>query len=158
MGKVENNLKTRKEQEDEEETDDVGGDVGGGSAACGSDGSRGRYHLDLHRQRRGGGRWRFVWFASGFRFDYRRDNNTVNSGRLSCDEHRVLCVLRLQRADVNGDGVLTKADAQLLTKLKNGTGKWNVDQLKTGDFNGNGKLDNADYQALRDLLKERGVL
>ena len=60
--------------------------------------------------------------------------------------------------DVNGDGVLTKADAQLLAMLKNGNGKWNADELKAGDFNGNGKLDNADYQALRALLKDMGVL
>ena len=60
--------------------------------------------------------------------------------------------------DVNGDGVLTKADAQLLARLKNGNGKWNADELKAGDFNGNGRLDNADYQALRALLKDLGVL
>ena len=60
--------------------------------------------------------------------------------------------------DVNGDGELTKADAQLLARLKNGNEKWNADELKAGDFNGNGKLDNADYQALRALLKDLGVL
>ena len=60
--------------------------------------------------------------------------------------------------DVNGDGVLTKADAQLLARLKNGNGKWKADELKAGDFNGNGRLDNADYQALRALLKDLGVL
>ena len=60
--------------------------------------------------------------------------------------------------DVNGDGKLTKADAQLLARLKNGNEKWNADELKAGDFNGNGKLDNADYQALRALLKDLGVL
>ena len=60
--------------------------------------------------------------------------------------------------DVNGDGELTKADAQLLARLKNGNGKWNEDELTAGDFNGNGKLDNADYQALRALLRDLGVL
>ena len=60
--------------------------------------------------------------------------------------------------DVNGDGELTKADAQLLARLKNGNEKWNADELKAGDFNGNGKLDNADYQALRALLRDLGVL
>ena len=60
--------------------------------------------------------------------------------------------------DVNGDGQLTKADAQLLARLKNGNEKWNADQLKAGDFNGNGRLDNADYQALRALLRDLGVL
>ena len=60
--------------------------------------------------------------------------------------------------DVNGDGELTKADAQLLARLKNGNEKWNADELKAGDFNGNGKLDNADYQALRAMLKDLGVL
>jgi len=60
--------------------------------------------------------------------------------------------------DVNGDGELTKADAQLLARLKNGNEKWSVDELKAGDFNGNGKLDNADYQALRALLRDLGVL
>ena len=60
--------------------------------------------------------------------------------------------------DVNGDGELTKADAKLLARLKNGNGKWNEDELKAGDFNGNGMLDNADYQALRALLRDLGVL
>ena len=60
--------------------------------------------------------------------------------------------------DVNGDGELTKADAKLLARLKNGNGKWNADELKAGDFNGNGKLDNADYQAVRALLRDLGVL
>ena len=60
--------------------------------------------------------------------------------------------------DVNGDGELTKADAQFLARLKNGNEKWSADELKAGDFNGNGKLDNADYQALRALLRDLGVL
>ena len=61
-------------------------------------------------------------------------------------------------ADVNGDGVLTKADAQLLARPKSDNSKWSGDELKAGDLNGNGKIDNADYQALRAMLKDLGVL
>ena len=60
--------------------------------------------------------------------------------------------------DVNGDGVLTKADAQLLARPKSDNSKWSEDELKAGDLNGNGKIDNADYQALRAKLKDLGVL
>ncbi|MBR4317620.1 MAG: hypothetical protein IKT85_02595, partial [Kiritimatiellae bacterium] len=55
--------------------------------------------------------------------------------------------------DMNGDGRLTKEDAQILARLKQSSNpKWNANELRAGDFNGNGKLDNADYQALRALL------
>ena len=60
--------------------------------------------------------------------------------------------------DVNGDGVLTKADAQLLARPKSDNSKWSGDELKAGDLNGNGKIDNADYQALRAKLMDLGVL
>ena len=60
--------------------------------------------------------------------------------------------------DMNGDGRLTKEDAQILARLKQSSKpKWNERELMAGDFNGNGKLDNADYQALREKLKSLGV-
>ena len=60
--------------------------------------------------------------------------------------------------DMNGDGRLTKEDAQILARLKQSSKpKWNERELKAGDFNGNGKLDNADYQSLREKLKSLGV-
>ena len=60
--------------------------------------------------------------------------------------------------DMNGDGRLTKEDAQILARLKQSSKpKWNKRELRSGDFNGNGKLDNADYQALRERLKSLGV-
>jgi hypothetical protein len=60
--------------------------------------------------------------------------------------------------DMNGDGRLTKEDAQILAQLKQSSKpKWNECELKAGDFNGNGKLDNADYQLLREKLKSLGV-
>jgi hypothetical protein len=60
--------------------------------------------------------------------------------------------------DMNGDGRLTKEDAQILAQLKQSSKpKWNERELKAGDFNGNGKLDNADYQSLREKLKSLGV-
>lgn len=60
--------------------------------------------------------------------------------------------------DMNGDGRLTKEDAQILARLKQSSKpKWNERELRAGDFNGNGKLDNADYQALREKLKSLGV-
>jgi hypothetical protein len=60
--------------------------------------------------------------------------------------------------DMNGDGRLTKEDAQILARLKQSSKpKWNERELRAGDFNGNGKLDNADYQALRKKLKSLGV-
>lgn len=60
--------------------------------------------------------------------------------------------------DMNGDGRLTKEDAQILARLKQSSKpKWNERELRAGDFNGNGKLDNADYQALRERLKSLGV-
>jgi hypothetical protein len=59
---------------------------------------------------------------------------------------------------MNGDGRLTKEDAQILARLKQSSKpKWNERELMAGDFNGNGKLDNADYQALREKLKSLGV-
>jgi hypothetical protein len=60
--------------------------------------------------------------------------------------------------DMNGDGRLTKEDAQILAQLKQSSKpKWNERELMAGDFNGNGKLDNADYQSLREKLKSLGV-
>jgi hypothetical protein len=59
---------------------------------------------------------------------------------------------------MNGDGRLTKEDAQIMARLKQSSKpKWNERELRAGDFNGNGKLDNADYQALREKLKSLGV-
>lgn len=61
--------------------------------------------------------------------------------------------------DVNGDGVLNKADLQELSRLKNGNGlNPTAEEIKAGDFNGNGRLDNADHQALRKLLKSINAL
>lgn len=61
--------------------------------------------------------------------------------------------------DVNGDGVLNKADLQELSRLKNGNGlNPTAEEVKAGDFNGNGRLDNADHQALRKLLKSINAL
>ena len=61
--------------------------------------------------------------------------------------------------DLNGDGLVTQEDLQLLARLKNGNGqKPTADQIMAGDFNGNGKLDNADFQALKKLLKDGGAL
>ena len=60
--------------------------------------------------------------------------------------------------DLNGDGLVTQEDLQLLARLKNGNGqKPAADQVMAGDFNGNGKLDNADYQALKKLLEDGGA-
>jgi len=96
------------------------------------------------------GSGRFLTFV----FEALKEGTTTAGGAMVT----ILVASRYFLGDVNGDGVLTKADAQLLAMLKNGNGKWNADELKAGDFNGNGKLDNADYQALRALLKDMGVL
>ena len=98
------------------------------------------------------GSGRFLTFA----FEALKEGTTTVGG--ATVEIATAATARYFLGDVNGDGELTKADAQLLARLKNGNDKWNEDELNAGDFNGNGKLDNADYQALRALLKDLGVL
>jgi len=68
-------------------------------------------------------------------------------------------VVPYARGDVNGDGVLSKEDEQLLSRLMNGgkKTKWTKDELRAGDYNGNGKLDQGDYQLMKDDFKERGI-
>ena len=105
------------------------------------------------------GSGRFLTFV----FEALKEGTTTVGGATG-DRATVVIAARSEIAayrlgDVNGDGELTKADAQLLARLKNGAGQHPTpDQIKAGDFNGNGKLDNADYQALRALLKDKGVL
>ncbi len=97
------------------------------------------------------GSGRFLTFV----FDTLKEGTTTAGGATLT----ISAASRYFLGDVNGDGVLTKADAQLLARLKNGARQHPTsDQIKAGDFNGNGKLDNADYQALRALLKDMGVL
>ena len=60
--------------------------------------------------------------------------------------------------DMNGDGRLSKEDAQILAQLKQSHKEnWTQQELRAGDFNGNGKLDNADFKALKEMLKDLGV-
>ena len=105
------------------------------------------------------GSGRFLTFV----FEALKEGTTTVGGATG-DRATVVIAARSEIApyrlgDVNGDGELTKADAQFLARLKNGAGQHPTpDQIKAGDFNGNGKLDNADYQALRALLKDKGVL
>jgi len=68
-------------------------------------------------------------------------------------------VVPYARGDVNGDGVLSKEDEQLLSRLMNGSKKtkWTKDELRAGDYNGNGRLDQGDYQLMKDDFKGKGI-
>ena len=64
------------------------------------------------------------------------------------------------RGDLNGDGMLTKEDLQLMAQLMNGgqNKKWSQNQLDAGDYSGNRLLDQDDYKLMRDDFRAKGIV
>ncbi|MHA6534097.1 InlB B-repeat-containing protein [Paenibacillus sp. BAC0078] len=63
---------------------------------------------------------------------------------------------RIVKGDANGDGILTAADALLLTKYLKGSIQLSPEELEAADVNGDGVVDEKDVKAILAMLTGKG--